>query len=120
MKKTVNNFQISAFVATEPEIRAFANNSVARFAVSIGRTTKETDADGKPKRVSALLNVEMWAKNDETDKLDTVKKGQMLDFKGYLYPEEWTGNDGKLRNRIVFKATDATPTQDEPDKPEAK
>lgn len=37
MKKIENNFTVSGFVGKDAEIRQFANASVARFSLAVGR-----------------------------------------------------------------------------------
>ena len=55
MKKYVNTFEVTGFVATDAEIRQLASSSVARFPLSISRQ----DNSGKETiRVSALITVE--------------------------------------------------------------
>ena len=110
MKKFENNFSLTAFVATNPEIRSFATCSVARFAVSVSKLQKDsngntvTDSEGKVKRTSALLNIEAWRKNDNVKDFDIIKKGALLDFKGYFSPEEWVNTEGVNKNRVSLIA----------------
>ena len=40
MKKIENNFTVSGFVGKDAEIRQFANASVARFSLAVGRQEK--------------------------------------------------------------------------------
>lgn len=88
MKKIENNFTVSGFVGKDAEIRQFANASVARFSLAVGRQeknrrTKQEQSQtclgyalqegGSPKgnseetnRVSAFMNMEAWRKNEHT------------------------------------------------------
>lgn len=108
MKKYVNSFAITGFVATDAEIRKFQTSSVARFPLSISR--KETHGE-ETTRTSALISVEAWRKNDNNGCLDLLKKGTLVTVEGYLKPEEWTDDDGK-HNKVKFNATKIYPADD--------
>lgn len=109
MKKTVNNFAVSGFVAVEPMVNNFESASVARFPLSISRT--ET-VDGKETRKSALINIEAWRKNDNRSEFECIKKSALITVEGYFKPEEWTDKEEKRHQRIVFAATKIYPTPD--------
>ena len=103
MKKFENTFAITGFVALEATVNKFQNNSVAR---SISRKEKNGEEEN---RKSALLNIEVWSKNDNTNAFDLLKKGNLVTVEGYMKPEEWeqkteTG-EAKKHNKIVFTAT---------------
>ena len=55
--KKFNEFSISAFVATVPEVKEFEKSSVARFCLSVSHT--ENKGDEKSTK-TALLPVEKW------------------------------------------------------------
>ena len=59
--KKFNEFSISAFVATVPEVKEFEKSSVARFCLSVSHT--ENKGDEKSTK-TALLPVEKWISND--------------------------------------------------------
>ena len=63
MKKIENNFTVSGFVGKDAEIRQFANASVARFSLAVGRQEKNGE---ETNRVSAFMNMEAWRKNEHT------------------------------------------------------
>ena len=102
MKKFENSIAVTGFVAQDAEIRQFSTASVARFPIAVARLENDGTED---KRVSALLNFEVWRKNENGASFELLKKGTMLTVEGYLKPEEWTATDGAKRNRIVFVAT---------------
>ena len=54
MKKFENTFAVSGFVGRDAEIRQFANTSVARFSLAVGRTEKSGD---ESTRISAFMNI---------------------------------------------------------------
>jgi single-strand DNA-binding protein len=118
MKKIENNFVVTGFIGKDAEIRKFTNASVARFSIAVGRSEKNGDENV---RVSAFMNVEAWRKNENTSSFEILTKGTMLTVEGYFKPEEWTGDDGVKRNRIVMVATKfyETPEKEEAPK-EAK
>ena len=47
MKKIENNFTVSGFVGKDAEIRQFANASVARFSLAVGRQEKNGEETSK-------------------------------------------------------------------------
>ena len=53
--KKINEFSISAFVATVPEVKEFEKSSIARFCLSVSHT--ENKGDEKVTK-TALLPVE--------------------------------------------------------------
>ena len=120
MKKIENNFVVTGFVGKDAEIRQFTTASVARFPLAIGRQEKNgEDAN----RVSALMNMEAWRKNENAGSFDQITKGTLLTVEGYFKPEEWTDKDGVKHNRIVTVAVKFYPAiekEEEPEKPEKK
>ena len=68
--KKFNEFSISAFVATVPEVKEFEKSSVARFCLSVSHT--ENKGDEKVTK-TALLPVEKWISNDKKDELKDLK-----------------------------------------------
>ena len=102
MKKMTNNFSVSGYVAVDATVKNFETTSVARFPISISRL--ET-VNGQEVRKSALMNIEVWRKNDNLSEFDLMKKGQLVTVEGYFRPEEWTDKDNKKQNRIVMNAT---------------
>ena len=91
MKKIENNFTVSGFVGKDAEIRQFANASVARFSLAVGRQEKNGE---ETNRVSAFMNMEAWRKNEHTESFDKLTKGTLLTVEGFFKPEEWTDKDG--------------------------
>ena len=87
MKKIENNFTVSGFVGKDAEIRQFANASVARFSLAVGRQEKNGE---ETNRVSAFMNMEAWRKNEHTESFDKLTKGTLLTVEGFFKPEEWT------------------------------
>lgn len=101
MKKMVNNFAVSGFVAVDAQVNNFEKASVARFPLSINR--KET-VNGQEVRKSVLMNIEVWRGNDNTADFDVMKKGNLVTVEGYFKPEEYTKDD-KTVQKLVFAAT---------------
>ncbi len=73
MKKIENNFTVSGFVGKDAEIRQFANASVARFSLAVGRQEKNGE---ETNRVSAFMNMEAWRKNEHTESFDKLTKAR--------------------------------------------
>lgn len=107
MKKIENNFTVSGFVGKDAEIRQFANASVARFSLAVGRQEKNGE---ETSRVSAFMNMEAWRKNEHTGSFDKITKGTLLTVEGFFKPEEWTDKDGVKHNRVIMIATKFYPT----------
>lgn len=107
MKKIENNFTVSGFVGKDAEIRQFANASVARFSLAVGRQEKNGE---KTNYVSAFMNMEAWRKNEHTGSFDKITKGTLLTVEGFFKPEEWTDKDGVKHNRVIMIATKFYPT----------
>ena len=102
MKKIENTFTVSGFVGKDAQVREFENASVARFSVAVCRGEK--DKDGKTQYSSAFISIEAWRKNENKDSFDRIKKGVILTCEGYFKPEEWTEEDGIVRNRVIMVA----------------
>lgn len=120
MKKFENTFAVSGFVGRDAEIRQFANTSVARFSLAVGRTEKSGD---ESTRISAFMNIEAWRKNENLSSFDRLTKGAMITVEGYFKPEEWTSEDGVKHNRVVLVANkfyEPTEKEEETPAPEAK
>ena len=99
MKKSVNNFQVSGIVSKDAEIREFTNHSVARFPLGVSRQDKSSE---DAPWVSALMGIEVWRKNDNTQSFDLLTKGTLITAEGYFSPQEWTDNDGVKHHKLVM------------------
>lgn len=102
-KNIVNTTVVRGFVATEPKVCNFAETSVIRFALAVrnritNKATKEVTTQ------SSLITVEKWAANTNLSSFEAIRKGILVEVKGMLKPNEWTGNDGIHRNRIIIGA----------------
>lgn len=102
MKKIENNFTVSGFVGKDAEIRQFANASVARFSLAVGRLEKNGE---ETNRISGFMNMEAWRKNGHTESFDKLTKGALLTVEGFFKPEEWTDKDNVKRSRVIMVAT---------------
>ena len=71
--------------------------------MSLGRL----EGTGEEKRrVSSLLNIETWCKNDEADKFfKIIKKGNLVTVEGFLKPQEWVDKNGEKRSKTILAAT---------------
>ena len=98
--KKFNEFKISGFAATTPEVRAFDKSSIVRFCISVSHT--ENKGDEKVTK-TALLPVEKWVSNDKKDELNDLK-GKYIGCDGFFRPDVWE-EDGKKRSRIIFAVT---------------
>lgn len=109
MKKIENSFAVTGFIANDAEIHQFANSSVARFALSVGRQEKKGD---ETVRVSALTTIEVWRKNDTAESLSQLKKGTLITVEGYFRPDDWTDKEGVTRSRLLMVANKFYETPD--------
>lgn len=87
----MNNFTISGFVVNDAEVKSFEKASVARFGLSYRTTEKK---GGKEVKMSSILNMETWVKNDDTATLDMLKKGSLIKVEGFFKADSYT-KDGK-------------------------
>ena len=111
--KSVNSFEVTGFVVNDAKVNKFENASVARFGLAIARTEGK---DENKKRISAILNVEIWRNNKNTQTLDILKKGNRITVKGFFKPEEYT-KDEKAVSHIVFAGTEITTGDDDSEEP---
>ena len=114
MKKFENNFAVTGFVGKDAEIRQFTTASVARFPLAISRQEKNGEENS---RVSALMSVEAWRKNENAGSFDQLTKGTLLTVEGYFKPEEWADNGGVKHNRIVMVAVKFYPAVEKEEAP---
>ena len=84
----MNNFTISGFVANNAEVHNFEKSSIARFGISYRTSVKKDDQEIK---LSAILNIETWIKNDDTATLDLLQK---VKVEGFFKADTYT-KDGK-------------------------
>ena len=96
-----NMFQISGFIAQDAQIRQFTTASVARFPLAVARTEK---LEGENKRVSALMRIECWRKNESTTDFELLAKGNRVQISGRFVPDEWTDKNGVKHNHIIMVA----------------
>ena len=115
MKKSVNNFQVSGIVSKDAEIREFTNHSVARFPLGVSRQDKSSEDTSW---VSALIGIEVWRKNDNTQSFDLLTQGNLITAEGYFSPQEWTDNDGVKHHKLVMVANKIYETPDREETPE--
>lgn len=107
--KSVNSFEVTGFIVNDAKVNKFENASVARFGLAISRTEGKDD---NKKRVSAILNVEIWRSNKNAADLDLLKKGNRITVKGFFKPDEYE-KDGKTVSHIVFAGTEITTGDEE-------
>ncbi len=107
--KSVNSFEVTGFIVNDAKVNKFENASVARFGLAIARTEGKDD---NKKRVSAILNVEIWRSNKNAADLDLLKKGNRITVKGFFKPEEYK-KDEKTVSHIVFAGTEITTGDEE-------
>lgn len=70
----------------------------------------------EPKRISALVNVEAWRKNENARTLDRLVKGTLVTVKGFFKPTEWVDREtGQTRQRVILAATDICIPDPDPD-----
>lgn len=98
-----NSFEINGFVAATAGVRTFTNSSLAKFPIAVSREEKIGD---NASRVSALISVEMWRNNGESDSFKLLVKGAHLQISGYFQPQSWTDKDGVKHSRVVLIATE--------------
>ena len=111
-----NIFQISGFIAQDAQIRQFTTASVARFPLAVARTEKQ---EGEEKRVSAIMRIECWRKNESTADFELLANGNRVAIDGLLKPEEWTDKDGVKHNHVILVAKSVAPVEEKPEEKNA-
>ena len=114
MKKIENNFAVTGFVGKDAEIRQFTTASVARFPLAIARQEKNGE---DTYRVSALMNMEAWRKNENAGSFDQLTKGTLQTVEGCFKPEEWADQGGVKHNSIVKTAVKIYPAVEKEEAP---
>ena len=61
------------------------------FGISYRTSVKKDDQEIK---LSAILNIETWIKNDDTATLDLLQKGKLIKVEGFFKADTYT-KDGK-------------------------
>ena len=84
-------FTISGFVVNNAEVHNFEKSSIARFGISYRTSVKKDDQEIK---LSDILNIETWIKNDDTATLDLLQKGKLIKVEGFFKADTYT-KDGK-------------------------
>lgn len=79
------------FVVNNAEVHNFEKSSIARFGISYRTSVKKDDQEIK---LSAILNIETWIKNDDTATLDLLQKGKLIKVEGFFKADTYT-KDGK-------------------------
>lgn len=109
--KSVNSFEVTGFVVNDATVNKFENASVARFGLAVARTEGKGE---EKKRKSAILNIEIWRNNKNTQTLDILKKGVRITVKGFFKPDTYMKNEKEI-SRIIFAGTEVTTGDDEPE-----
>lgn len=102
MSKTNNNFVIAGFVVNDADVKKFDTASIARFGIAFRTTEKKGTED---KTASAIVNIETWCKNDDSEKFALMKKGTCVKVEGFFKAERFTDKDGRDRNAVKMVAT---------------
>ena len=84
-------FRNLGFVVNNAEVHNFEKSSIARFGISYRTSVKKDDQEIK---LSAILNIETWIKNDDTATLDLLQKGKLIKVEGFFKADTYT-KDGK-------------------------
>ncbi len=87
----MNAIHLSGRLATEPEVKDFENSTVCRFKIAVPGSAERTD----------FFAVEYWNPGGVADLLE---KGAPILVSGFLKQEQWTGDKGEKRSRVVVVA----------------
>ncbi len=98
--KSFNEFKITSFVATQPEVRTFTSSSLCRFSMLLSRSERHGEETITAK---SWLNFEMWRK--DASSFADIKKGARATVTGFFKPNVWNDNEGVEHNTTVFVAT---------------
>ena len=72
-------------------LKPVVKSSIARFGISYRTSVKKDDQEIK---LSDILNIETWIKNDDTATLDLLQKGKLIKVEGFFKADTYT-KDGK-------------------------
>lgn len=95
-----NSFSLRGYVAADAKVNNFEKNSVARFGLII----KTKDRKDATKVTTAIQSIETWVKNDDSDRLNLLKKGTFVNVSGFFKAEVFE-KDGKQHSIVKLIAT---------------
>lgn len=97
--KATNQVSITARLAQDAEVRQFANSTKASFSIAIARTEKRGE---ETIRSVAFQACELWRKNGSAESFAQLTKGALVEFTGYLKPEQYVDKNGFEHHRIIL------------------
>lgn len=102
----LNKVMLIGRLTRDVETRSFSNGGkVAKFGFAVTSTRKKNQTTGKWEDEPCFLEVEVFNRGEFGKKADTAEqylsKGKQIFIEGHLKMENWTGQDGQKRNKIV-------------------
>ena len=110
-----NNINISGFLPKDATIKVFEKKVLVLF--SIGLTKIEGEGENKEEK-AAFIDVKAWFDKDKQHEADFLKKGAIVDIKGFLAVNAWKNAEGVEKTGIVIIAQELKPTVFDKDKKE--
>lgn len=98
--KASNSFSVAGRLAADAQVKNTTNSNVANARVAVSSKKGENTTTG-------WIDIEAW--NKDAQAFENLKKGQLIQFNGFLRPEEYKTKDGKHRQVIIFVATSWEP-----------
>ena len=107
----VNKAMILGRLTRDVEVRSFANGGkVAKFGIAVASGRKKNQQTGKWEKITCFLDVEAFNRGENGKLADLceqyLRKGKPCFIEGKLAMQEWSGQDGQRRSKIVVEADD--------------
>ncbi|MCS7015868.1 MAG: single-stranded DNA-binding protein [Gemmatales bacterium] len=101
----LNKVLLIGRLTRDPEVRSFASGGkVARFGFAVNRRRKNPQT-GQWEDEPVYLEIEAFNRGEFGRMADQAEqfftKGRQLYIEGHLRLDQWTGNDGQKRQRLV-------------------
>jgi single-strand DNA-binding protein len=116
---TYNRVQILTRLTRDPEARVLANGGkVVKIGCVVDGSRKKNQETGKWDAEPVWLDVEAWDRG-ETGRMaslceERLRKGSNVFVDGKLKMDQWTGQDGSKRTKLVIVADDVRFLDDKP------
>lgn len=103
---SANKIILLGRLTRDVETRSFNNGGkVAKFGFAVDGERKKDQATGKWKAEPVFLDCEVFNRGETGKQADTAEqylyKGKPLYIEGHLKMEQWTGQDGGKRSKLV-------------------
>jgi single-strand DNA-binding protein len=106
MASDLNNTLLQGRLTADPEFKATRNdNLVAKFRIASNHyvpSPQHTQENPDYRKFTTFISVDAW--NRLAAKCDELRKGDRVQIVGKLKQENWIGENGEPRSRILISA----------------